>query len=123
VTCWIRRRLLRAIGSPTRGCLAGAVTLPAEGRDYHVRRSSRGRFYGHPVLIRFIRSLAEVAREQGRQGLLVGDLAQPRGGPMSSGHRSHQTGLAADIWFRSAPRQPITVRRGRTGIAAANPPV
>jgi murein endopeptidase len=45
-----------AIGSPARGCLAGAATLPAEGRDYHLVRPSRGRFYGHPGLIRFIRS-------------------------------------------------------------------
>jgi penicillin-insensitive murein endopeptidase len=104
----------RAIGSPARGCLAGAVALPAEGRDYHVMRPSRGRFYGHSVLIRFIRSLAEAVRNEGRQGLLVGDLAQPRGGPMSSGHRSHQTGLDADIWFRPAPRQPLATKERET---------
>ena len=32
--------------------------------------------------------------------MLVGDMAQPRGGPMSFGHVSHQGGLDVDIWFR-----------------------
>jgi penicillin-insensitive murein endopeptidase len=32
--------------------------------------------------------------------MMVGDLSQPRGGLMSSSHRSHQNGLDVDIWFR-----------------------
>jgi penicillin-insensitive murein endopeptidase len=36
-------------------------------------------------------------------GLLVGDIAQPRGGPMLTGHASHQIGLDADIWLMPMP--------------------
>jgi len=31
--------------------------------------------------------------------ILVGDLAQPRGGPTLTGHRSHQTGLDVDLSY------------------------
>lgn len=32
--------------------------------------------------------------------ILIGDLSQPRGGPMAFGHGSHQNGLDVDIWFK-----------------------
>ena len=35
----------------------------------------------------------------GWAGLYVGDISQPRGGPMDSGHQSHQMGLDIDIWL------------------------
>ena len=35
----------------------------------------------------------------GWEGIYVGDLSQPRGGPMLTGHASHQIGLDADIWM------------------------
>ncbi|MFO1206669.1 MAG: penicillin-insensitive murein endopeptidase, partial [Burkholderiales bacterium] len=92
-----------AIGGYARGCLAGGVRLPADGPAWQVMRLSRNRAYGHPDLIAFIRALSESARAQGWAGLLVGDLAQPRGGPMRSGHGSHQTGLDADIWLTPVP--------------------
>ncbi|MGH6855782.1 MAG: penicillin-insensitive murein endopeptidase, partial [Aestuariivirga sp.] len=41
-------------------------------------------------------------------GLLVGDLAQPRGGPMVSGHASHQVGLDADIWLTPMPSRTLS---------------
>jgi penicillin-insensitive murein endopeptidase len=41
--------------------------------------------------------------EAGWPGLLVGDVAQPRGGPMLTGHGSHQIGLDADIWLTPMP--------------------
>jgi penicillin-insensitive murein endopeptidase len=65
-------------------------------------RPSRNRYYGHPVLIGFIRKFASAVRTEIGTELLIGDLAQPRGGPMTSGHRSHQTGLDVDIWFMLA---------------------
>jgi penicillin-insensitive murein endopeptidase len=34
---------------------------------------------------------------------LVGDMSQPRGGPMLTGHASHQVGLDADIWLTPMP--------------------
>lgn len=94
-----------AIGGYSRGCLAGGMMLPADGPGWQVMRPSRNRAYGHPQLIAFIRSFAESARTQGWPGLLVGDLAQPRGGPMSSGHDSHQIGLDVDIWLTPASPQ------------------
>jgi penicillin-insensitive murein DD-endopeptidase len=40
----------------------------------------------------------------GLPSLLVGDLSQPRGGPLPSDHASHQSGLDADVAFvRTAP--------------------
>ncbi|MGY6275995.1 penicillin-insensitive murein endopeptidase [Methylomonas sp. MgM2] len=88
-----------SVGTYSNGCISGAVALPLSGTGYQVMRISRNRFYGHPSLIRFIRQLGQDAVEEGLGTLLIGDLGQPRGGPTPSGHRSHQTGLDADIWF------------------------
>ncbi len=90
-------------GTYNRGCVAGTIALPADGPGFQVMRLSRDRFYGHPELIRLIRDLAAAMVARGSPGILVGDLAQPRGGPMESGHASHQIGLDADIWFQPAP--------------------
>src|SRR6266536_4412977 len=93
----------RAIGNYVRGCLAGAVALPINGRTWQVMRVSRNRNWGHPDLIRFLERLANKVPRVGWPGLLVGDLAQPRGGPMLTGHTSHQIGLDADIWLTPMP--------------------
>ena len=45
----------------------------------------------------------------------VGDMAQPRGGPLPFGHASHQTGLDVDIWFTLTPR-PRLVPAARFGL-------
>lgn len=104
----------RAIGSYSRGCLAGAVTLPADGDTFQAMRLSRNRRYGHPVLVGFVTELAAEAPSLGLQGLLVGDLSQPRGGPMPYGHTSHQVGLDADIWFTEMPRPPLSPEERET---------
>jgi penicillin-insensitive murein endopeptidase len=62
-------------------------------------RRSRQRFFGHPVLIRYLQKLGAAAAQQGLGVLSIGDLGQPRGGPMPNGHRSHQNGLDVDVWF------------------------
>jgi len=66
------------------GFLAGAVALPLNGATWQVMRSSRNRNWGHPKLIAFLERLAGKAKKIGWNGLLVGDLSQPRGGPMIS---------------------------------------
>jgi penicillin-insensitive murein endopeptidase len=99
-----------AIGGHARGCLAGAEPLPLDGIGYQVMRPSRNRFYGHPVAIDFVREFAAAMRAKGWNGLLVGDLGQPRGGPMGWSHRSHQTGLDIDIWFLPAPEGALSPR-------------
>jgi len=94
----------QAIGSYARGCLAGAAALPADGPNWQVMRPSRNRAWGHPVLIAFLERLAaQAAGTAGWPGLLVGDIAQPRGGPMLTGHESHQIGIDADIWLTPMP--------------------
>src|SRR5437763_8766314 len=89
----------RSIGFYTRGCLAGGVALPVNGKTWQVMRLSRHRNFGHPELVAFMERLAEkVPKVANWPGLLVGDMAQARGGPMLTGHTSHQVGLDADIW-------------------------
>jgi penicillin-insensitive murein DD-endopeptidase len=94
---------VRPIGSYANGCLAGAVTLPITGPTWQVMRLSRDRNWGTPRLVNFIRRLADNAKKVGWNGLLIGDMAQPRGGPMINGHASHQIGLDVDIWFKPMP--------------------
>jgi penicillin-insensitive murein endopeptidase len=93
----------RSIGAYAHGCLAGAVALPINGPTWQVMRLSRNRNWGHPKLIAFLERLAAKAKKVGWNGLLVGDLSQPRGGPMLTGHASHQVGLDADIWLTPMP--------------------
>jgi len=94
----------RAIGFYSKGCLAGARALPVDGPTWQAMRLSRNRNWGHPDLLKLIEKLAnDAAREDGWPGLLVGDLTQPRGGPMLTGHASHQIGLDADIWLTPMP--------------------
>ena len=96
-----------SIGSYVKGCIAGAVQLPQEGAAWQVMRPARNRFWGHPALIAVIERIA-ASLPAGWPGLLVGDLGQPRGGPMVTGHASHQIGLDADIWLTPMPEQRLT---------------
>ncbi|MCQ4160758.1 penicillin-insensitive murein endopeptidase [Roseomonas sp. GC11] len=96
----------RILGAHGLGCIAGAVALPPEGPGWEVVRLSRNRFWGHPALIATLRDIAGRARAEGMPPLWIGDLGQPRGGPMPWGHASHQIGLDADLWFALAPRPP-----------------
>jgi penicillin-insensitive murein endopeptidase len=88
------------LGSYAKGCLAGAVQLPESGPTWQAMRLSRNRSYGHPVLVSYLQELsAKVAADTSWAGLYIGDMSQPRGGPMTSGHQSHQLGLDADVWL------------------------
>ena len=110
----------RAIGSYARGCVAGATALPVDGQSWQVMRLSRNRNWGHPALIAFLEKLAaRVPRINGWPGLLVGDMSQPRGGPMLTGHASHQIGLDADVWLTPMPDRRLT-RAVREEMSATN---
>src|SRR5215470_4910637 len=98
----------RAIGFYSKGCLAGATALPINGQTWQVMRLSRNRNWGHPNLVRFLERLAEKAPKVGWNGLLVGDMSQARGGPMLTGHSSHQVGLDADIWLTPMPDRELS---------------
>jgi penicillin-insensitive murein endopeptidase len=115
----------RAIGSYTRGCLAGGVQLPSDGPAWQAMRLSRNRTWGTPLLVNYVERLAKDARtKDGWPGLLVGDLAQPRGGPMLTGHASHQIGLDGDIWLTPMPDRKLSSReredKAATSMLAAD---
>ncbi|MGR3342281.1 MAG: penicillin-insensitive murein endopeptidase [Paracoccaceae bacterium] len=89
-----------SFGGYAKGCLAGGLQLPETGATWQSMRLSRNRNWAHPELVAFIERLSEKAtRQNGWKGLYVGDMSQPRGGPMLTGHASHQTGLDVDIWM------------------------
>lgn len=98
----------RAIGSAASGCLAGGVALPAEGPGFQVIRLSRHRFFAHSVTIAFVERLGRGALAAGLPPFYVGDLSQPRGGPLPFGHASHETGLDVDIWFNLDAKPPLS---------------
>ena len=105
----------KAYGFYTKGCLAGAVQMPADGSAWQVMRPKRNRAWGHPQLIELLKRLAiEAKAYDGWNGLLVGDLSQPRGGPMLSGHASHQIGLDADVWLTPMPDRRLTAHERNT---------
>jgi penicillin-insensitive murein endopeptidase len=99
-----------SIGSYSKGCLAGAQGLPEQGRHWQTMRPSRQRAWGNPVLIGFVERFAtDAAKASGWPGILVGDMSQPRGGPMLTGHASHQIGLDVDIWLKAMPDRTLTI--------------
>jgi penicillin-insensitive murein endopeptidase len=123
----------RAIGFYSKGCLAGGMALPVDGETWQVMRLSRNRNWGHPELIAMLERLAaKVPKVSNWNGILVGDLAQPRGGPMLTGHASHQLGLDADVWLTPMPSRRLSnderekisatmmVRKDRLDIDPAN---
>lgn len=98
----------QVFGFYSKGCFAGGMAIARDGPHWQAMRLSRNRRWGHPDLIRLIERLSRDAAADGWPGLLVGDISQPRGGPMLSGHASHQIGLDADIWLRPMPARRFT---------------
>jgi penicillin-insensitive murein DD-endopeptidase len=99
----------RSIGSYAKGCMAGGEALPVDGPAWQVMRLSRNRNWANPALLALVEDLATKARaDDGWNGLLVGDMSQPRGGPMLTGHASHQIGLDADVWLTPMPDRTLT---------------
>lgn len=105
------------IGGHAKGCLAGGILLPETGPTWQAMRLSRNRNWGHPVLIDYLIDLSQAAKQIGWNGLYIGDLTQPRGGPMTSGHTSHQIGLDVDIWMLPPGRLDLT-RQEREEISS-----
>lgn len=96
-------------GSYAKGCIAGAVAIPTDGPTWQAMRLSRNRRWGHPEMIALLERFSKDAVQLGwGSGILIGDISQPRGGPMLSGHASHQIGLDADIWFTPKPANPLS---------------
>ena len=96
----------KVVGFYAKGCLAGAEAVPYDGEAWQVMRISRNRNWGHPELVKFMQRKASQLRRDGVwSGFLVGDMSQPRGGPMLTGHASHQIGLDADVWLTQMPNR------------------
>ncbi len=107
-----------SIGTYAKGCAAGLVELPETGPTWQAMRLSRHRNFGHPVTVQFVQDLsAFAATQKGWAGLYIGDIGNPRGGPMNSGHASHQMGLDVDIW-QLPPRRLDLSRAEREEISS-----
>jgi penicillin-insensitive murein DD-endopeptidase len=99
----------RVIGFYAKGCIAGAQALPINGETWQVMRLSRNRNWAHPDMVALLERLsAKAHKDAGWPGILVGDMSQPRGGPMFTGHASHQVGLDADIWLTPMPDRQLS---------------
>ena len=97
-------------GGYARCCQAGAVALPENGATWQAMRLSRNRNWAQPETVDFLTDLSRFAATQpGWAGLYIGDMSQPRGGPMLTGHASHQTGLDADVWMLPPTRLDLSV--------------
>lgn len=107
-------------GFYSKGCISGAVAIPTDGPTWQAMRLSRNRRWGHPQMISVLQRLSsDAAQYDGWPGLLLGDISQPRGGPMLSGHASHQVGLDADIWLTPMPSRTLSARE-REDISATS---
>ncbi|MEM6438807.1 MAG: penicillin-insensitive murein endopeptidase [Pseudomonadota bacterium] len=104
------------LGAYAAGCIAGAVRIDETAPGWQAIRLSRNRNWGHPSIKEVLTRVSAAAQAAGTPRLLVGDVGQPRGGPVP-GHASHQTGLDVDIWFRPGPRIPLSVQE-REGLSA-----
>jgi len=98
----------KTYGFYSKGCYSGGVAIATDGPTWQAMRLSRNRRWGHPEMIKLVERLSREGVEDGWPGLLVGDISQPRGGPMTSGHASHQVGLDADIWFTPMPSRTLS---------------
>ncbi len=94
----------RVIGAPANGCIAGAAALPFDGVGYQAIRISRRRYFSHPETVDFVERLGRRATALGLAPFYVGDMSQPRGGPLPEMHVSHQNGVDVDIWFNLDPK-------------------
>ena len=107
----------QSYGFYSKGCLAGGAAISIDGPNWQVMRLSRNRNWGHPNLIAILKRLAADGAKVGWPGLMVGDISQPRGGPMLTGHASHQIGLDADIWMNPMPNRRLSAKE-REDISA-----
>jgi penicillin-insensitive murein endopeptidase len=104
----------KSYGFYSKGCFAGGVAIATDGPTWQAMRLSRNRRWGHPAMIALIDKFARDVPKDGWPGLLLGDISQPRGGPMMTGHASHQIGLDADIWFTPMPNRRLSAAERET---------
>ncbi len=102
-----------SIGHPNAGWQLRPMELKPS-RYLKIKKGSDDRNWGHPALVKMLRRNArDVSRAiKGGSVMLVGDLSNKRGGPLS-GHHSHQSGRDADVAFfaRDAEGRPVALDR------------
>jgi murein endopeptidase len=118
-------RRSRALGRPNHGRLVGGVELPAAGIHFVTvnpvtgkGRNPAWRRYGTDRLVRVLLRVAAAyaAAHPNAPRLVVGDLSRAHGGRFGheyggDGHRSHQNGLDADVFYpRRDGRERIPTR-------------
>ena len=109
----------QSFGFYSKGCFSGGVAIATDGPTWQAMRLSRNRRWGHPTMIKLIERLSREAVADGWPGLLLGDISQPRGGPMLSGHASHQIGLDADIWLNPMPNRKLSAEQRENRAAVS----
>ena len=91
-------RMSLSVGYPNDGSQVRAKRLKPS-KYVKLKPGSEGKSYGHPALVLMLeRSAKELQRAATGSVLVVGDLSDANGGPLS-GHRSHQSGRDADVAF------------------------
>lgn len=98
----------KSYGFYSKGCFSGGLAIATDGPNWQAMRLSRNRRWGHPALVNLLEKFSRDAASDGWPGLLIGDMSQPRGGPMLTGHASHQIGLDADIWLTPMPGRTLS---------------
>jgi len=104
----------KSFGFYSKGCFMGGVAIATDGPTWQAMRLSRNRRWGHPKMIGLLEKLSRDGAKVGWNGLLIGDVSQPRGGPMLTGHASHQIGLDADIWLTPMPDRRLSANERET---------
>ncbi len=83
-------------------------------------RLSKSSYWGTPATIAALQSLGAKAQAAGLPDLYMGDISDPRGGPLRGGHFSHQMGIDADVWLDVAAPHPLLPTAQREAIEPAS---
>lgn len=87
-----------SIGYPNAGWQLRPIKLKAK-KYLRIKKGSDKRVYGHPALVKMLyRNARDMSRTFRGSVMLVGDISDEDGGPLS-GHHSHQSGRDADVAF------------------------
>lgn len=105
----------QSVGHYWNGSLKNGKALKDKGTGYQVVRVSRDRYYGNEELVDFIERLGKKTAKNDFGILLIGDMAKKTGGRIPGTHRSHQTGLDADIFFNLEPDYLGSLEREQRG--------
>ena len=111
---------VRVIGAQNAGCVAGAVRMPDTGTGEQTIRLSKSSYWGTPATIAALQQLGIEAKQAELPDLYLGDISDPRGGPLRGGHFSHQMGIDADVWLDLLGPHPMLPPESRETIEPAS---